>query len=109
MVTPRQILGEGGITGFDNPKHKRQSVSSSQKSAVLIKQKWKCWKCHKPLMSLVKYHHVKHVSKGGKSVTGNLVALHTDCHDKIHILEKAKKQDKKRKTRKYGGLWGNLP
>jgi 5-methylcytosine-specific restriction endonuclease McrA len=81
-------------------KHKRQPVGSSQKSKVFDKQGGYCWKCkHKLKLSHTHYHHLKHVSKGGKSTTGNLVALCANCHSEIHKNEKAIELDRKKGSR----------
>jgi len=79
-------------------KHQRQSTASSTKKDILNKQKGRCWKCHKVLAGSVHYHHLKHSSKGGKSTTSNLVAVCPTCHDIIHISERAREMDKKKKT-----------
>jgi 5-methylcytosine-specific restriction endonuclease McrA len=76
-------------------KTKRQPVGRSQKTAVRISQKGRCYDCGKVLV-IEEHHHVKHVSAGGKSTTGNLVALCPECHRKRHIKEQAMKLDKKR-------------
>jgi len=74
----------------------RQPVGSSQKSKVFDGQNGKCYRCKEKLkLSHTEYHHVKFVSKGGKSKTDNLVALCANCHSEIHKDEKAKEQDKK--------------
>ncbi len=86
--------------GFGIPKQKentRQSVSNSQKSKVFDDQNGKCFRCKEKLkLSHTEYHHVKFVSKGGKSKTDNLVALCANCHSEIHKEEKAKEMDNKK-------------
>lgn len=85
---------------YGNPlkkANKRQPVARSQKGSVKIQQKGRCKDCHKVLV-VEEYHHVKHVANNGKSITGNLVALCPECHRKRHIMEKAQKADKKRKS-----------
>ena len=89
-------------------RHKRQPVGRSQKSAVKISQKGKCYDCGKSLV-IEEYHHIKPVSSGGKSTTKNLVALCRDCHAKRHILEKARKLDTKRKKTKKSTNFLGIP
>src|SRR3989344_3654453 len=86
-------------------KTKRQPVGRSQKGAVRIKQKGRCKDCHKVLV-IEDYHHIKHVAKNGKSVTGNLVALCPECHRKRHIKEKAMSLDKTRTRRESNNILG---
>jgi 5-methylcytosine-specific restriction endonuclease McrA len=87
---------------YGNPlkkKNIRQNVGQSQKSIVFDNQNGRCWKCKKLLrLSHTEYHHLKFVSKGGKSKTNNLVALCANCHKEIHKKDAAKNLDKKRKT-----------
>jgi len=83
------------LYGMNKPK--RQPVSRSQKNSSRIKQKGRCYRCHK-VLSVEEHHHLKPVSQGGKSVTKNLVALCPECHRIIHIQERASKLDKKRKS-----------
>jgi len=110
-LTPMKL---GGL-GFPQKKeNKRQPVAGSQKKAVFIRQNGKCTLCKKQLIGSIHYDHIKEVSKGGKSITGNLRAICASCHDKRHILDKAKEMDKKRNTRGKNnslgsGLFGNIP
>ena len=104
----------GGFWFPQKKKNIRQPVAGSQKRAVFIKQNGKCTLCKKPLIGSIHYDHIKEVSKGGKSITDNLRAICASCHDKRHILDKAKEMDKKRNTRKKdnslgSGLFGNIP
>ncbi len=102
--------------GFGIPQkkeNKRQPVAGSQKKAVFITQKGKCALCKKQLIDSIHYDHIREVCKGGKSITDNLRAICASCHDKRHILDKAKEMDKKRNTRKKdnslgSGLFGNM-
>lgn len=90
-------------------KNRRQPISKSQKGSVKIRQKGRCKKCRKVLI-VEEYHHVKHVAKRGKSTTGNLIAVCPECHRKLHIQEKAKKIDSKRKSSKRSNnLFGLTP
>jgi len=88
---------------YGNPLKKenaRQPIGSSQKSKVFDDQNGKCWKCREKLKLMsTEFHHLKFVSKGGKSKTDNLVALCANCHSVIHKEEKAKEIDKKREKK----------
>jgi len=99
MAGPFDInLDYNPLTGKSTKKNERQPVGSSQKSRVFDNQNGKCWKCRNPLkLGHTEYHHLKHVSKGGKSETGNLVALCANCHSEIHKKEKAEELDRKKK------------
>ena len=111
----------GGTTNFGlSPKKKtkpeRQPTKNSQKATVFDKQNGKCWKCKNQLkLGHTEYHHIKFVSKGGKTIRDNLIALCANCHRDIHIEEKANKADKKAKTTKKensysgGNLFGTPP
>ncbi len=82
------------LFGNNKIKDKRINPTESQKKKVFDDQKGKCWKCKKHLkLSSIKFH-----SRGGKTTTDNLIALHADCHDELHNEERAKSIDKKRKT-----------
>ena len=79
----------------------RRTFSTIQKNAIYDRQKGKCWECGKPLQATIaQYHHLKGHSNSGKTVTGNGVALHPDCHVKIHKREQLKKADNRPKTTK---------
>ena len=80
-------------------ENKRQPVSSSQKKAIMIRQNGRCAECKIVLTGSVQYDHIKEVHKGGKSITDNLRAFCGSCHDKRHILDKAKEMDKKKKSK----------
>jgi hypothetical protein len=110
----------GGSLDFGlEPKklnNERQPTKSSQKSTIFDNQKGKCWRCKNPLkLAHTQYHHIKFVSNGGKTKRDNLVALCANCHNEIHIEEKAKKADKKAKTTKInnspfgGSIFGASP
>lgn len=89
---------------YGNPLKKenaRQPIGSSQKSKVFDDQNGLCWKCrHKLKLGFTQYHHLKFVSKGGKTKTDNLVAICANCHSEIHKEEKANDMDKKREKNK---------
>lgn len=75
-------------------ENKRKAVGNSQKAKVFDRQKGKCHKCRDKLeLSYTEYHHLKHVAKGGKNHTENLVAVCANCHSKIHKEEKANETD----------------
>ena len=50
---------------------------------VLSLDKDRCRFCGKSGGSL-HVHHVRYRSEGGKHVEDNLIALHIECHDKVH-------------------------
>lgn len=83
----------------EKSKPKRQPVAQSTKRAVLIEQRGKCAFCKKHLVDSIHYDHIKEVRRGGRSTTDNLRAVCASCHDKRHILDKAKAMDKKRRSR----------
>jgi len=89
-------------------KPQRQPVSTNQKNEVRIRQEGRCKDCGKVLV-VTHFHHVKYVANGGKSMTGNLVALCPDCHSKRHIREAAEKTDKKRRRKQTNPYSLNLP
>jgi hypothetical protein len=91
---PNMKVNAYGDLVTDKPK--RQPVAQSTKRAVLIKQKGKCAICPKHLIGSIHYDHIKPVSEGGKSTSTNLRAICASCHDERHILERAKKMDKKK-------------
>ena len=82
---------------YGEKENKRQPIAQSTKRAVIIRQNNKCALCHKPLIGSINYDHIKPVCEGGKSITANLRAICASCHDKRHILERAKKMDIKKK------------
>jgi hypothetical protein len=56
----------------------------NKKSYLLSKQGGICPVCGEKLMSGIDLHHVVSKSKGGSDNVDNLVALHEDCHTKLH-------------------------
>jgi 5-methylcytosine-specific restriction endonuclease McrA len=75
----------------------KRTFSTIQKNAIWDRQNGKCWYCGKPLQATIaEFHHLKPHSRKGKTVSGNGVALHPDCHRTIHKQESLKKADTKR-------------
>jgi len=83
------------IWGIKKPSRGRKSVSTSIKNEVLVRQKYKCYKCKKPLPATKHFHHKKPVSKGGKDTLSNLIALCPNCHSQHHHRQQVKKANKK--------------
>lgn len=100
IAAKKLVAQETNVWGQQTKKYERQPVAQSQKRAVFIKQNGKCALCHKPLIGSIHYDHINPVHKGGKSTTENLRAICASCHDKRHILDKAKEMDKKRLKKK---------
>lgn len=98
------------IYGRSIKENKREPTKASQKSTVFDNQNGKCWKCKNQLkLGHTQYHHLKFVSRGGKTKTNNLVALCANCHSELHKEEKSKQADKGKKEPKqdYGILGFN--
>jgi hypothetical protein len=96
-------------------KPKRESVATSQRNAVLARQKNKCARCGKLLdMRAVQIDHIKEVYKGGKSTVSNLQALCSSCHsiktheDKLKQTEKKKAEARNKKDESpFGSVFGS--
>ncbi len=94
---------------YGGKKNKIQPTKSSQKSTIFDKQGGKCWRCRSPLrLGHTQYHHIKFVSKGGKTKRENLVALCANCHSEIHKEEKAKRADRGTRTSRQNNPFGNI-
>ena len=71
-----------------------REATPSQKEAAFIRQEGKCILCGEFLL-VKQTHHVKYASRMGLSLSSNLVCLCPNCHQKIHIEERAIEQDKR--------------
>jgi len=88
------ILGE--------PKRdSRRAFTQTQKKEILVRQNYRCARCHKRLdLRATHFHHVKPYALGGKTKTVNAVALCSECHDKIHHEQRLKKLEKKKRGKR---------
>ena len=88
------------LMGKPTRKNKRTAIPTSIKNEVLLKQKYKCYKCKKTLPARKHFHHKKPVSKGGKNTLSNIIAVCPNCHSEIHHKEQLKKVNKRSRAKK---------
>jgi 5-methylcytosine-specific restriction endonuclease McrA len=96
------------ITGKKRSTSTKRSFTQTQKNEILHKQNNHCAYCKKPLdPRTTEFHHKKMHSAGGASKISNGIALHPDCHKKVHHEERLKSQEKKpKKDTNQGGFGG---
>ncbi|MEM1563682.1 MAG: HNH endonuclease signature motif containing protein [Candidatus Bathyarchaeia archaeon] len=89
---------------LEEPKRdSRRAFTESQKKDILVRQKYRCARCHKLLdLRATHFHHVKPWASGGKTRTANGVALCSECHDKVHHEQRLKKLEGKKRKKKSG-------
>jgi 5-methylcytosine-specific restriction endonuclease McrA len=85
---------------YGKPKKKRTTISTSIKKEVLVRQKYKCYKCKKMLPATRHFHHKKSVASGGKNTLSNIIALCPNCHSAIHHKKQVKKASSKARGRR---------
>lgn len=94
---------------FGLPKEKtkdpRRAFTKGQEKKALSERgaKAKCDKCHKLFeINILEKHHKKAHSKGGRSVSRNLMVLCPTCHRKIHIQENNYDKSKPKEDNPFG-------
>ena len=83
----RSYRNKYGVSKIQRDSYSNATTNWKEiRQKVLARDGYRCRDCGKSLVGVYKreVHHIKELSKGGRTVTSNLKSLCSSCHKKKH-------------------------
>ncbi len=88
-----QLLQNPNISGVEYQNGEMSDWDANLREYILFRDNYTCQWCKKSSITsktpvILQTHHIQFRSRGGSNRPGNLITLCTDCHKKLHKIEK---------------------